>query len=70
MQVTVVSVGEAIALDDRGRAAPVVRVVFKVDDHGPFVETILKREFDPTAMRQKLEAFATQLYRLVESPGR
>lgn len=70
MYVTVVSVNEVVALDDRGRAAPIIRVVFKVGDHGPFVEQFPKKDFDSMQIRQRLEDFALQLHRLVESPER
>jgi len=57
----VTRVTEVAEFDDRGRVSPMMRVEFYVGTHGPFTEKWRKEQWDPNAMRARLDEFVRKL---------
>ena len=63
-KVTITHISEESALDSNNMPDLFIRVDFKVGSHGPFTERIRKKEYDPAALKAKLDAFANSLAQL------
>lgn len=49
---------EIAGVDAQGKPTSTIRVEYTIGSHGPFYEQFAKADFNATAVKQKLDAFA------------
>lgn len=59
--IRIIKQDEEITVGERGELRTLVRVSFKVDDDGPFLERFPRETFSATAARARLDEFAREL---------
>lgn len=59
--IVVTRITEDRTIDDQGKGVPFLRVEFKVDRHGPFVEKFDKASYTADVRDARLNAFALEV---------
>jgi hypothetical protein len=59
--ITIVRVAEDVRWTDKGQNQPIIRVEFKVGDHGPFTERIPKADYTAAKRDDCLNKFAREV---------
>jgi hypothetical protein len=61
MPATIIRISQEQLQGATGKLEPMIRVDFKVGDHGPFTEHFPKTGYNPAAVAQSLNTFAQQI---------